>query len=102
VANRDVIQLPLVVQRGGDPLNFRIGRCYQMEASKYNADVRINFRGSFEHLLDARVRTSIHNDETLRAANLPGAISVVESTLTKLACGQGVLAENMAGRWPSK
>jgi len=40
-----------------------------MEASKYNPDVRIYFGRSFENLLHARVRTSSHNDETLRAAN---------------------------------
>jgi hypothetical protein len=85
--------------------------------------VRIYFGRSFENLLHARVRTSIHNDETLRAANrhrdlakferssdlrdgrhkkMPGEISVVESTLMKLACGQGVLAESISGGLPSK
>src|SRR6266849_5973321 len=69
VADGEVIQLPLIVQGGGNSLQFGIRRSDKMEPSKQNPHMRIYFGRSFQDLLHARMRTSIHNDQTLRAAN---------------------------------
>ena len=50
-------------------LNFRIGLSYKLEAPKQLPDVRIYFGRRFENLLDAGVRTSIHDDATLLGRN---------------------------------
>jgi len=69
VANRDVIQLPLIVQCGRYFLNIGIRGPYQMESSEQNTDMWVYFGRSFEDLLHARVRTSGYNHQALRAAN---------------------------------
>src|SRR5277367_364450 len=69
VTNRQVIQLPLIVQGRRYSLNLGIWRADQMNPSEQHADMRIYFGRGFENLFNAGVRTPVHNNQSLRAAN---------------------------------
>jgi hypothetical protein len=63
------LHLPLVMQRSGDSGDFGLRCCKEMKAAEYFLNVVIQRSRGLHNFLDARMRTSNNQHQTLGCSN---------------------------------